>query len=72
MSFQVQPTRRSAQISWDERRQKQVAGPGIKQFQDKQTTNGFVRADSDPNIFSEKLTYKVHCKYSFISYVVVI
>ncbi|XP_050397743.2 short transient receptor potential channel 7 isoform X2 [Patella vulgata] len=33
--------------------------PGIRHFRDRMTnTNGFVRNDSDPNIFCEKLTYK--------------
>ncbi|KAJ8303131.1 hypothetical protein KUTeg_019527 [Tegillarca granosa] len=32
---------------------------GIKRFQERMhTTNGFVRSDSDPNVFTEKLTYK--------------
>ncbi|KAH3777181.1 short transient receptor potential channel 7-like [Dreissena polymorpha] len=44
--------------SWDQQEQ-QLPGQGIKHFQEKlHTTNGFVRNDSDPNIYSEKLTYK--------------
>ncbi|XP_048780168.1 short transient receptor potential channel 7-like isoform X1 [Ostrea edulis] len=32
---------------------------GIKRFRERmQTTNGFVRSDSEPNLFEEKLTYK--------------
>ncbi|XP_045191556.2 short transient receptor potential channel 7-like isoform X1 [Mercenaria mercenaria] len=55
---QVSPAaRQNVQISWDER--ENHGGPGIKHFQEKmQTSNGFVRNDSDPNLFSDKLTYK--------------
>ncbi|XP_060593338.1 short transient receptor potential channel 7-like isoform X2 [Ruditapes philippinarum] len=55
---QVTPAARTnAQISWGTR--ENHGGPGIKHFQEKmQTSNGFVRNDSDPNIFSDKLTYK--------------
>lgn len=30
-----------------------------------QTTNGFVRSDSEPNLFEEKLTYKVNPSFVF-------
>ncbi|XP_052816254.1 short transient receptor potential channel 7-like isoform X3 [Mya arenaria] len=58
-SSNVNQTRRKGNVqqSWDE--QEQRAGQGIKHFQEKMhTTNGFVRNDSDPNIFAENLTYK--------------
>ncbi|KAL4235161.1 anthranilate synthase component II [Mactra antiquata] len=60
ISGQVRPANRhNAQISWDERENTGGIGPGIKQFQEKlHTSNGFVRNDSDPNLFTEKLTYK--------------
>ncbi|XP_067652080.1 short transient receptor potential channel 7-like isoform X1 [Haliotis asinina] len=36
-----------------------MRNPGIQHFRERMaTTNGFVRNDSDPNIFSENLTYK--------------
>ena len=37
-----------------------VNGPGIQHFRERMaTTNGFVRNDSDPMLFNDKLTYKV-------------
>ena len=46
-----------AHHSWDEQERR---AQGIQHFQKRlQTSNGFVRSDSDPNIFAEKLTYKV-------------
>ena len=46
-----------AHHSWDEQERR---AQGIQHFQKRlQTSNGFVRSDKDPNIFAEKLTYKV-------------
>ncbi|XP_052717525.1 short transient receptor potential channel 7-like isoform X3 [Crassostrea angulata] len=43
---------------WDDGRSTHQAN-GIKRFRERmQTTNGFVRSDSEPNLFEEKLTYK--------------
>ena len=42
--------------------------PGIKHFQERMaTTNGFVRNDSDPSIYTgENLTYKVSCLHVIV------
>lgn len=53
-----QPERRSP--AWPNTQQASNNTKGIRVFQDMlHTTNGFVRNDSDPNLFAEKLTYKV-------------
>ena len=50
--------RAAVQQSWDEQ-EVPVGGQGIKHFQEKNTTNGFVRNDSDTNLHETELTYKV-------------
>ncbi|KAK3600930.1 hypothetical protein CHS0354_004139 [Potamilus streckersoni] len=50
------PVSPQAQNSWDEG---EKPTRGIKHFQEKlQTSNGFVRSDSDSNLYSEKPTYQ--------------
>ncbi|KAL5021904.1 hypothetical protein ScPMuIL_001059, partial [Solemya velum] len=45
-------------MSWEDQRI-DLPSHGIKHFQERmQTSNGFVRSDSDPSMFAEKLTYK--------------
>ena len=56
--FLQQQTADKAAVGWTETNGNKVKG--IKRFQERmQTSNGFVRNDSDPNLFAEKLTYKV-------------
>ncbi|XP_069113153.1 short transient receptor potential channel 7-like isoform X2 [Argopecten irradians] len=51
------PERRGA--AWSQNSRASNHTKGIKVFQDRiHTTNGFVRNDSDPSLFAEKLTYK--------------
>ena len=56
-------------LDWEDGRSPH--NPGIQHFRERMaTTNGFVRNDSDPSIFSQKLTYKVCSFYCSSNYLV--